>query len=395
MTLFRYSSIGPDGTKISGRIDADSADEAQRFVSGAGEFLVDLSPVAERRWLKLERQKEIKLHVAGSFAIELAGLIEAGAPLDKALTILSEGTTPSARLSRAILAHIESGRSFSVALREAGGACILLAEFVSAGEAGVGLSTMLHTGGTFLTTRSEAARKTRSALAYPTFIAILALAALIIMIVYVAPTLAPTLEDSESNAVFLKLAGIGSWVQGHNTEVLLGIATILSIGAMFGRTGIGQNISQSLAYTVPIIGNVNRDLSVGQAMEVTAALLESGRPLSNALEFAGNASSPAMASIFHAIADRLKDGCLASTAFEEADSLPHEVRRLAKLGETTGAFAKALRQSGRICHQRAMLRLDRLSALAGPVLVIGIGGMVAGLMLTVLGSLSGIGGGAL
>ncbi|MEO1407304.1 MAG: type II secretion system F family protein, partial [Pseudomonadota bacterium] len=260
---------------------------------------------------------------------------------------------------------------------------------------GAGLETMLEAGGRFLSARSEALRKTRSALAYPMFISALAVAALIIMIVYVAPTLAPTLEDSDSNAFILKLAAVGSWFQNNSALVLMGAACVLGCGMLLGKFGFGQTIKQSLVYRVPILGSVNRDLSVGQALEVTAALLESGRPLSSALEFAGNASSATMAGVFHSIADRLRDGCLASVAFEEAEMLPVEVRRLAKLGETSGAFSKALRQAGRICHQRAMRRLDRLSALAGPVLVIGIGGMVAGLMLTVLGSLSGIGGGAL
>lgn len=165
MKLYRYVSIGPDGKKTSGRVNAADKAYAQRFVTGSGELLVELELVGTRRWLKFERRRDIDLATASSFALELSGLIEAGAPLKQALDIQSDGTSDSARLAKSIGGHIEAGSSLSNGLRQAGGAATLLAEFAAAGEAGAGLSTMLDVGGRFLRARNEAIVRLKRALA--------------------------------------------------------------------------------------------------------------------------------------------------------------------------------------------------------------------------------------
>lgn len=394
--LYRYVSINDAGTRVTGTVEARSSEEARRFVADNGEFLVELNKGDERSWLKLERGRgDISLQTASVFALELATLVEAGAPLRKALDIQSDGKSKVSHLASLAIKQLENGGSLSSALRQAGGSAALLAEFAAAGEAGAGLGKMLKTGGEFLRARAEAFARIRSALSYPLFIGLLSVIALVVMMLYVAPALAPAIEGAEGAGMILKLAEIGSWVNANGTWLLLGGA--LAIGLVFAslRSPASKQRLNALIWSMPVIGSISKNLDVGQSCEVMAALLDSGRSLESALQFAGAASSPQMAKSFAAISDRLRDGQVASAAFEAEQVLPREVRRLARLGESSSAFPGAMRQAGRICHDRAMRQLERVSALAGPVLVIGMGGLIAALMLTVLGSLSSIGGGAI
>ena len=391
MTRFRYVAVGPDGSRKAGHLDAPGEADARRMVSSSGDLLVELQDASRRDWLKLERRTVLPSAAAAEFALELSGLLGAGAPMRKALDIQSGGSGPTARLAGAVLTHIDNGGSLSDALRRAGGSAVMLAEFAAAGEAGAGLDTLMESGGRFLKARTDAISRIRNALAYPIFIALLGLVAMSVITIYVAPALAPTLKDSGQGGFVIWLASVGDWTQANMSWLAAGVAaSILGGSVLMSRASVRRRLG-ALLWSLPVLGPVARDLDVGQSCDVLSALLQAGRPLESALRFASAVSGPNLAAVYDSIGQNIRDGQVASAAFASAAGLPAEVRRLALLGEKSSAFAGAIRQAGRICHDRALRRIDQFAALVGPVLVIGMGAAIALLMLSILGTLSGIG----
>ena len=391
MTLFRYSALGPDGRKRTGQIEAGDESGARRQIAASGDRLIDLKDASKRSWKKLERKTEITPRAASEFAIELSGLLSAGAPLRKALDIQAAGQGPSAKLAASVQRSIDNGGSLSAGLRTAGGGAEILSQFAEAGEAGAGLDELLVSGGRFLQARADALGKIKNALAYPLFILVLALVALTVITLYVAPALAPTMQQSGQGGLIVHMAAFGETVKNHAQAILIGLAGIVVIGFIIARRPSTARRINDLIWSLPGIGHVARDLDTGQSCSVLSALLETGRPLESALKYASGVSGPRLSATYASIAQRLRDGDTASSAFNAEKSLPLEVRRLALLGERSSAFAKTMGQAGEICHARAMRRIDRIAALAGPVLVIGLGAGISLLMLSVLGSLSSIG----
>lgn len=391
MTRFRYSALGPDGKKISGTLEAPDVSQAKRQILASGDRLIDLKDASKRSWVKLERRTNIKPRHASEFALELSGLLVAGAPLRKALDIQTAGQGKSAQLASAVVRSIDTGGSLSAGLRTVGGSAATLAEFAEAGEAGAGLDALLKSGGEFLQARAEATDKIRSALAYPLFISLLAIVAVSVITLYVAPALAPTLEGSGQGGIVIMLAGLGDWLRANAQIVLTAIAGLIVFIFLALKNASVQNRLNQIVWALPGIGRVARDLDTGQSCSVLSALLETGRPLENALKYAAHVSGPRLSIVYLSIAQRLRDGETASSAFNAEKLLPLEVRRLALLGERSSAFPKAMHQAGEICHARAMRHLDRISSIIGPVLVIGLGAAISLLMLGVLGSLSSIG----
>ena len=391
MTRFRYVAVGPDGSRKAGHLDAPGEADARRMVSSSGDLLVELQDASRRNWLKLERRTVLPPAAAAEFALELSGLLGAGAPMRKALDIQSGGSGPTARLAGAVLTHVDNGGSLSDALRQAGGSATLLAEFAAAGEAGAGLDTLMESGGRFLKARTDAISRIRNALAYPIFIALLGLVAMSVITIYVAPALAPTLKDSGQGGLVIWLASVGDWTQANMSWLAAGVAaSVLAGSVLMSRASVRRRLG-ALLWSLPVLGPVARDLDVGQSCDVLSALLQAGRPLESALRFASAVSGPNLAAVYDSIGQNIRDGQVASAAFASATGLPAEVRRLALLGEKSSAFAGAMRQAGRICHDRALRRIDQFAALVGPVLVIGMGAAIALLMLNILGTLSGIG----
>lgn len=395
MTLYRYAALSPDGRKRSGQVEAANKEGARRQITASGDRLIELKDATKSSWKKLERRTRISPLDAGEFATELAGLLGAGAPLRKALDIQASGTGASSKLAAAVRRSIDNGGSLSAGLAMAGGGAATLSQFAEAGEAGAGLDALLANGGRFLKARSEALSKIRNALAYPFFILILTCVALSVITLFVAPALAPTLQQSGQGGFIIFLASVGEFIKDHSQVILVVLALSIALVFLIARKPFAARKLNNLIWSLPGIGSVARDLDVGQSCSVLAALLETGRPLESALKYAASVSGPRLAVSYSNIAQRLRDGEIASSAFNSETSLPLEVRRLALLGERSSAFARAMAQAGELCHARAMRRIDRIAAITGPVMVIGLGAAVSLLMLSVLGSLSSIGDAAL
>ena len=318
-------------------------------------------------------------------------MLSAGAPLRQALDIQATGKRREAEIARAVKQSVEAGQSLSAGLRHQGGAAEFVAEFVEAGEAGGRLEPMLNKAAQTLTAREEAAKKVRSALAYPAFILLLALCALFVITLYVAPALAPTLQETSPDSFILKLAFAGEFLQIHQRWLLLSAAGLVTTILLMGRSKWAKKLILSSAWRLPIIGPIAKDLEAGQSSAVLAALLAAGRSMDSALKYAARVSNPILSATYLSIGEKLRDGQPFDAAIQNAKHLPYEIKRLAVLGARSSALPQALEQAAEICSQRASRQIDRFSSIIGPVLVIGLGVGISLLLISVLGSLSNMG----
>jgi general secretion pathway protein F len=391
MATYQYTILDPKGRQRSGRTNAASEDAARTLITRDGDLIISLKAANTREWLKFERRASLSLSDGAAFAEELAGLLIAGAPLRKALAIMSDGKSASAEMAASCLKSLDEGRSFSDGVAQFSGSGQLLAEFARAGEAGAGLDALMASGARFMTARAEALSRIRAALAYPIFICVLAIVAVSVITFYVAPSLAPILEESGQTGLITTLAGIGEWARARSQIILIAIASVVALTFVMMRRPETKAWLNSVLWRLPWLGSAARDLDTGQSCDVMSALLERGRSLEVSLKFASSVAGPRLAKSYMAIADRLRDGVVASEAFANEKNLPRDVRRLILLGERSSAFAHAIKQAGQICHARALKRIDRVAAILGPALVVGLGVLVSLLMLSVLNSLGSLG----
>lgn len=199
------------------------------------------------------------------------------------------------------------------------------------------------------------------------------------------------MEQSREQSIIFWLAGVGTWLSANSTAIFLALAVFtLLIVFLCSRQSVWKRVNQAV-WKLPVLGSIARDLDTGQSCDVLAALLQTGRSMEVSLKFAAAVSGPELAERYQSIGLRIRDGQTASAAFSAERALPKEVRRLAILGEQSSTFGTAIEQAGRICHDRALRRIDKISKVLGPALVIGLGVGVSLLMISVLGSLSNLG----
>ena len=395
MTQFLYRSVLPSGKKQSGLIEAGSLSEARRLVHERGEILLDLRESAEKQRFKLERQTGLSLRVTAQFAGELAPLLKAGAPLRKALEIMAEGDGKTARMARSYADGIDRGERLSQLILNNSGQAVLLGRFIEAGEKGAGLAIMADKAANFLNARADSTEKIRGALAYPVFVLLLAVMAMLVIVLFVAPALAPALSETDGASLIKTMAAFGNWVTTNSTIIMLVLAASIAGFYLFRNTlGLSERLARIMD-RAPWIGPIRKDLSAGPAADVLGALIEAGTPVADALDTAASLAAYPSKQAFSESAERIRDGTTVGEALSTANALPSEISRLALLGEQTGGLGQSLSEAGRLCQARALQKISRAAAVAGPALVVIIGGLVAAMMLLVLSGLTSIGEGAL
>lgn len=392
---FRFVTLDINGREGSGTIDAATEDAARAVLSANGDLIVSIKEEQSASIWKFERKSGVTAAHAASFAMDLSGLISAGAPLKNAMEIIASQKDKSARIAAYTLRRLEDGIPLSVSLKEFGDATQTLSEFVKAGEAGAGLPQLLQTGGEFLNARAEMVSKMKNALAYPVFILILAFAAISLMIVYVAPALAPTLSEQGDAKIILILAQVGEFVQAHSSILLIAFGLILFALLIAGRFERTKIWLATFAWYAPFTGPVIRDMETAQSAQIIAALLKSGTPIEKALSYGARVSGPVLSQLYLNTAERLRDGVTVGIAFSAEQQFPDDLKRLTRLGEVTGALTEAISQAGELSKARATRKIETFSAVIGPFLVIAIGALIAFMMLSVLSSLTSIGEGVL
>ncbi len=393
-TVFSYTVVDRSGRKLKGQIDASNRSHAVDQLRQRGDTVLEIDAAsASPRRLKLESSVSLSERQLADFAFELKTLVASGIPLPRALGAIgaSHGSTRASALARDLKLQLELGGSASAALGESRSTSMaLFGRFLAAAERGGRYDIMLGLAADFLTQRAASLERIRSALAYPLFLVVASLAAIIFLTVYVAPSLAPMFAGGEMPPFIGITSTIGGWVQA-NLQLSLAISAALT-GLIYlaTRQRTVRSAAGRLGAALPFVRDVVRDLDFGPATLAYAALLKSGWPAEQAVRIAADIGGGRSQPCFQGVSTRLRDGATLPMAFKGQAGMPSEIVRAIEIGEETGTVPLALQRSGELLLARGLKSIDRGAAVLGPIMIAVIGGLVALVMISMLSSISSL-----
>lgn len=370
---YRYVAVDHEGRRCKGVIDAVSQEAAVAQLSARGETPIALRVVRARR---AEQSMALSKETLAGLLDTLAALMEAGAPLARGLAIVeAEAETPAAaRVARLMSERVSEGVGVGQALAVSGNNDVrLAASLASAGEAGAGLVTALRLGADMFRRQAVARQEILKAAAYPAFLIVLAIVALLVLVVFVAPSLAPLARDSgQSDSLLITMAEFGDFLQNHSVLAFGGAAAVLLAGWVGLRAARG--FLDTLVLRTPLVGGVVRDLSFGGAARTLGALMGGGVSAARAMDLASDAAgNRAIRARLKAAAETIRDGAAVSTALTQIQGAPAELARLSRIGEEAGALPAMLSRAGEITLARAFRRLSSVAETLGPGLIGAVG----------------------
>lgn len=340
MSRFVYQALDADGARVSGEVDAFNTDDAIARLQASGLFPLHTAPSTDH-W----KTDTLKPDVRMRFLRDLHAFIDAGLPLDRALSLLEARSTDKAakRLAHRLSRQVRAGSSLGDALDGTGqglgaAAHALLGAGERAGQLNEALKALAETQARDLALR----RSVMTALSYPLVVMGVAAAAVLILLTFVLPRFEGVFETMNRPVPFgiALLMGFGKALATWGPLALL--AAGLGLGLAMFRLGKDRLVARAMAWAarLPVIGPYRTALARERSTRVLSLLIKGGVPLAEALPYAADAAShPQIAEAWRRAADEVRAGRSVSGALRTAPGMTADAAELTALGEETGGMA--------------------------------------------------------
>jgi len=387
---FVYTALAADGGERDGRIEADDQPAAQRAVEALGLTPTSLQ-VAAPGGLMGARVPQAQVL---AFARSLGGLVAAGVPLSRALTVIErESTHPAARAAwAAVHAQVRDGAPLADALAAQPGLFppVFIA-MVRAGEAGGFLATVLEQIADYLERSRELLGRVATALIYPALLAVVASSVVTFLLVWFIPRFATLFASFDRQLPLLTriIQQVSVLLVDYGPVALAAvIVAVLAVRAWM-RTPAGALTWERLLLRLPGVGMVRSTLARVRFCRMLGTLLGAGVPLMQALGVAREAlGSQVLSAALADTTEQVRQGASLSSALSGAGAMmPPGALEAIAVAEGSGRLSQELLRLAEAGEKELDRRLRALVALAEPLLLLImaalVGTIVVGMLLPI------------
>ena len=391
---FRYRALNARGEMLDGLMEAASEAEVVQRLHEQGHMPVEARPAGEgggtANWRALLRPKPFAGQRLVQFTQQLATLLAAGQPLDRALTILLDLPEDAAakRTIVDIRDAVRGGSPLSQALeRQHGAFSRLYVNMVRAGEAGGSLHDTLQRLADYLERSRELRGRVINALIYPAIRVVMVGLSLLFLLGYVVPQFAAMYDSLDAQLpVFTRLVlGVGELVRDWWLLMLaVPLLALLWFDRRLRDPAFRARFDAWLLDT-RLAGPLVAKLETARLARTLGTLLHNGVPLLAALGIGRNVlGNRALAADVEAAAEEVKGGVGLSPALGRGKRFPRLALQMIQVGEESGALDSMLLKTADTFEQETGQALDRMLAALVPVVTLLLAGIVMVVILAVL-----------
>lgn len=398
---FSYRAVDPRGGALSkGTMEATGEGAVIVKLRAQGLLPLQVQPVAKtglNREVRLfGQERRVKLKALALFASQLSSMINAGLPLMRSIDIVLEQTEDAAMQSAlvAVQADLESGLSLSAAFAKRPRAFPpLLVSLVKVGELGGFLGQSLELVSHTYRADAELQDKLRAASTYPAVVLVIALVAVIGMVTFIVP-------------VFEKMfASLGGQLPlptqilvtvSHNMVWILPLLVVLAGGGWYWwlrnrDTEAFRKVVDPYKLKMPIFGKLTTKIAVARFTRNLAMMLQAGVPLLQALDTVGKAANNyAIEEAVGNVQKSVRDGRSFAAPLAKAAVFPPMVAQMVAVGEESGTLPDMLGSVADLYETEAKTATEQLASTLEPILIVLIGILIGGMVLTLYLPIFGI-----
>jgi general secretion pathway protein F len=394
MALFSYKAINSLGETEEGVRDA--ADEQGLIVAlqSEGYIPIRVAPATARSFLGFSlgaKQSRLSQKEIGLLTGELATLLESGLPLDRSLSVLMDLTADNERLSKLIgrvLERVKGGSSLADALeKQAGVFSKFYINMIRAGEAGGSLGEVLTRLSDYLERSRELKDTISTALIYPVILLVMSLASLFVMLTFVVPQFTEMFESAGKDLPVPTqiVVGLAEGLQSYWWMLALIVVVVYGYMNFQLADPVTKKTWDRRFLAMPLFGSIILNKETANISRTLGTLLGNGVSILTALAIARETvDNLALAEVCADAEEQLKQGRNMSDALMEKGVLPKMAMQMIKMGEETGRLEEMLLRVATIYDKQLRIAIQRMLALLEPALIITLGVMIAGIIVSIL-----------
>ncbi|MGZ8175006.1 type II secretion system F family protein [Methylobacter sp.] len=392
--LFAYKAVNSLGETEEGVRDAVDERHLIATLQAEGYIPVRVVPASAKSFLGLRlglKQPKLSQKDIALFTGELATLLESGLPLDKSLLVLMDLTEDNERVTKLIgrvLDKVKGGSTLADALEKQSG---IFSKFylnmIRAGEAGGSLGEVLTRLSEYLERSRELKDTVSTALIYPAILLIMSLASLFVMLTFVVPQFSEMFESAgKALPVSTQIVvGLAEWLQSYWWVLILGVVVITGYMNLQMADPARKKVWDGRFLKLPLAGMIILNKETANISRTLGTLLGNGVSILSALVIVRETvDNLVLAAAIQDTEDQLKQGKNMSDALLEKGIFPKMAMQMIKMGEETGRLEEMLLRVANIYDKQLRVAIQRMLALLEPALIISLGLMIAGIIVSIL-----------
>jgi general secretion pathway protein F len=393
MAIFRYKAVTASGDPIEGEMEARSRDEVISKLQDGGNIPLDAREAASGGGAglgSLFKRKAMAGPQLMSFTQQLATLLGAGQPLDRALQILIDlpEDEDARKMVERIRETVRGGASLSTALEQQHGVFSrLYVNMVRAGEVSGSLHGTLKRLAEYLERSRTVRDSVVSAMIYPAILLVMVLGALVLLLTYVVPQFVPLFEDMGAELPFITklVLAVGNVFQSWWWLMLAAVAAFavwMQRQLLNPETRVewDRRLLESRLF-----GGLVAKLETARLTRTLGTLLGNGVPLLTGLSIARNVlGNLVLVQAVDAASEDVKSGGGLGYGLGKSKRFPRMALQMIAVGEESGELDAMLMRVADTFDMEVKNTVDRLLAALVPALTIFMAVVVAGIMLAIL-----------
>jgi type IV pilus assembly protein PilC len=393
MPSYRYTAIDPMGKVVSGRMEAEAQENVRGKLNELRFHILNLresgagSATMSARFSKYQR---VGLRDLVVFSRQFATMIDAGLSVVKCLDILQQQTRNSKlkEVIGAVKHDVAGGASLTEAMgRHSRVFSPLYVNMVRSAETGGILDQVLDRLAGFLEKEQETRGKIKSAMTYPSVVFVFSILMLLGLVFFVLPKFSVIFETMQlklpiSTRIMLGISDFGL----HYWYICLaGLIGTLIAYKLYARTEAGAMMVDRVKLKVPIFGDLIMKSSVSRFARTFGTLISSGVPVLRALEIVADTSgNRVLSDIIVRARSSIKEGEKISTPLFASRVFPVMVTQMISVGEETGRLDQMLMKVADFYDKEVDATLKSLTSLIEPIMIVGLGGIVGLIAVSVI-----------
>ncbi len=383
MPLYNYHAIDKQGKKRKGLVDAHSEADAKGNLREKGLMVTSLQVKTGA-----VSKENLKGEGLATFTLQLSQLVGAGVPVYESLIALEEQyrDEPFDRVILSLCEKIKAGTPLSEAMAEFPDTFDrLYCSMITAGESAGALDIVLEKLSDLLIKQDKLKKDIMTAMIYPAILASFSLIVIAMLVGFVIPSIEGIFADRKLNKFTEFVIGFSHFARNWWWIYMPAISGIVVWFVFKIRTPAGKIWLERMLLKLPIIRTMLIQAAVARFTRTMGTLLKGGLTIIDSLRIAREVMRNAtLEEEIRRAEGRIVEGSSLSTELSKSRLIPHMVSKMLAVGEESGTTVVMLNKIADMYEQHLEKTLQRIMALAQPVILIVMGTIIGSVLISIL-----------
>lgn len=391
MPTYHYEAADAAGRIEKGLIDADSERNARQLLRARG--LLPLALRSTRKQGKGARSwggPRIRDTELGWLTRQLAGLLDAGLPLEQALSAALEQAERRhvTQVLTSVRADIRAGHRLCDALAShPRDFPAIYCTLVEAGEQSGELPQVMERLAGYIESRGVLRSKILTAFIYPAIVTLVAVAVVVFLLSYVVPQVISAFSHTQQTLPLLTrlMLAVSSFIRNWGALATLALAALFGAWRWSLRLPAARLAWHAQVLRLPVIGRYVQGLNTARYAATLAILVSSGVSLLTALDAARRTlGNDRLRQAAEEASRTVREGGTLAAALQAQKVFPPLLIHMIGSGERTGELPAMLERAAASLSGDLERRALALTAALEPVMTLLMGGVVLVIVLAVM-----------